>query len=1340
MLRKKLSAVFFVLTVLWQQLLAFVLMPWPVKASTDLLFDPQLEWNQANSEVTLRLSDTLLSTAKSVTYTLQYDHLAQESEAEITVTEQMKGEIEVGETTETTLYLGSCSSEACTAHQDISQGTLTLSAVSTDGSTKQNEYRLWWVNEVIWLESAGRYQLATVSLNTTYQLPGQSVAITFDTLPEHPGTLSIEPMVLDQDTQESTGALSPLAYEITSSMPNGSFSYHLSLPVTTELDDEQPVAIKFAESVTELRDPTQAGMILAELDQDQTTATISDVDHFTVFVVVDPTQGQTSGGAGLAWNNPNRVIANDNSAASVTFPFLAFGAQSSEALLADNYGLAVPADAVVEGIQVRVRRRTTFDLPIDARDSTVRLMKAGAAVGSNLAQAGSYPSNYSYATYGGANDLWGTTWTPAEVNDPAFGVHFVAQRNAHILPQTVQVDHIEVTVFYNTPPTVTVSAPNGGEVWAGGSTQTITWTANDVDGDAVTVDLAYTTDGVTFTPIATGLANSGAYNWVVPVIDSTTVLVRATVRDPQAATTEDSSDAVFTIDSTAPVAPLFWVEEDSAAAQLEWLSVSDAVFYNIFQDGVGIASLAAPTTSITIPGLTTAQTYVYEVRAVDLAGNESVPQTAKAVQPFDVVIDDDAYSSDFAATGTVAHTGVWGAYSSHDGGYAADVLQNAVGGDTWSIVGTANDQTYTWTTNSNLNGWYEMYVQYICDPARGTAHYVVRSGANVVTAAPIALNQATTDGVSAACAAQSTVSEVGAVWVSLGQFPIVDAPAQIELVAEAGQAYLLADAVAMRFVEPVNTVQGRVFRDVNADGVFNPTERTVPGRPNLLNNWLVQLFDASWNQIDQMNSGDDATFAGAVAKGQYRFVGLRAGTYYVCQEEVSGWMQTAPVVSSSTVVTDPNQPGWNCYQLALSGGQTATGVRFGVFELGRIVGTVFNDHDANATLDSGEVGLYNWKVFVDANLNRVHDSGELQTWSDGNGEYAFTDLQPGDYQICSNVHTGWARTAPTTPTRCYTIAITTSGQVAEHTDFGNVAVPGNNGPFTAPTGGTTPAEASSCAAATPAAAPANLRIAATGWQSVTLAWDAVAPSTHYAVAFTRLSDGASYGSANIGQVTSYTINGLSGNDAYRFEVFAVNGCAPGARAVVQSGMIVGPVLNTRPVGEDGQVLGSDQDGSHLLEQGDQAVLGRQSGSDQSSCSSHPWWWISLVILAVAFVVSTLIFRSSLRRVGMALGLMVAIVLLHRWVCQPWPWVMGTVLATICGEIVVTLVNHRPKNGKPKQGAPVKMAKIDKKVVQPKAKTVLPVVKPVVPAPVVKNEAALPPRRRRRRRQVVRFFV
>jgi hypothetical protein len=122
--------------------------------------------------------------------------------------------------------------------------------------------------------------------------------------------------------------------------------------------------------------------------------------------------------------------------------------------------------------------------------------------------------------------------------------------------------------------------------------------------------------------------------------------------------------------------------------------------------------------------------------------------------------------------------------------------------------------------------------------------------------------------------------------------------------------------------------------------------------------------------------------------------------------------------------------------------------------------------------------------------------------------------------------------------------------------------------------GTSTAQPPVCTENPPSSAP-TVTITNVGTNTVTLSWTTVSPVTHYGLFFTRTSDGAQYGAPNIGNVTSYTITNLSGGANYAFQVFGVNGCAPGPRSsLASSGNVPGPFITTRPVGPGGQVLGT----------------------------------------------------------------------------------------------------------------------------------------------------------------------
>jgi beta-lactamase superfamily II metal-dependent hydrolase len=126
------------------------------------------------------------------------------------------------------------------------------------------------------------------------------------------------------------------------------------------------------------------------------------------------------------------------------------------------------------------------------------------------------------------------TWTAAGV-DTVRGTGF-----AHIFTNSGVAGDV-------TPPVVTVSAPNAGEIWATGSVQSITWSASDNVGVASIAIHYSTNNGAGWTSIATGEANDGTYAWTVPSTPTTQALVKVTAYDAIGNTAADASNAVFTI-------------------------------------------------------------------------------------------------------------------------------------------------------------------------------------------------------------------------------------------------------------------------------------------------------------------------------------------------------------------------------------------------------------------------------------------------------------------------------------------------------------------------------------------------------------------------------------------------------------------------------------------------------------------------------------------------------------------------------------------------------------------------------------------------------------------------
>ena len=105
--------------------------------------------------------------------------------------------------------------------------TVSQSAAVIDTSSSENQPSATVAPE-IWQVNADGSATTTlpVVLNQTYKAPqNDKVTVTFSKLPESPGTLTIKQIILSQEDKENLGAFSDTAYEITSTMADGTFTY-----------------------------------------------------------------------------------------------------------------------------------------------------------------------------------------------------------------------------------------------------------------------------------------------------------------------------------------------------------------------------------------------------------------------------------------------------------------------------------------------------------------------------------------------------------------------------------------------------------------------------------------------------------------------------------------------------------------------------------------------------------------------------------------------------------------------------------------------------------------------------------------------------------------------------------------------------------------------------------------------------------------------------------------------------------------------------------------------------------------------------------------------------------
>lgn len=137
------------------------------------------------------------------------------------------------------------------------------------------------------------------------------------------------------------------------------------------------------------------------------------------------------------WLNPdNAKISNDLRARTT--------ALVSYYLKATNFGFSIPGGATINGIVVEIERKSRF--ANDVEDYKVQIVKATGVFGSqNKALPGFWSTTESYYAYGNSSDLWGESWTQANINHANFGVGL----SVDVDPGgTANVDHIRIKVYY----------------------------------------------------------------------------------------------------------------------------------------------------------------------------------------------------------------------------------------------------------------------------------------------------------------------------------------------------------------------------------------------------------------------------------------------------------------------------------------------------------------------------------------------------------------------------------------------------------------------------------------------------------------------------------------------------------------------------------------------------------------------------------------------------------------------------------------------------------------------------------------------------------------------------
>lgn len=180
------------------------------------------------------------------------------------------------------------------------------------------------------------------------------------------------------------------------------------------------------------------------------------------------------GSGTIHWTTPTNIYLSDNN-----YAYKSHGENDiTHYLRATTFGFSIPVGSTINGIETRFEKKAAVALTIE--DYSVKIVKAGSEQGTDKASAVVWTTTDTYYTYGGVSELWGLSWSVADINASNFGVSISAV-NYEESSVTAYVDHVQIKVYY-TPPSTNIKI-NIGDSWKdvdevkiniGGSWKTVT--------------------------------------------------------------------------------------------------------------------------------------------------------------------------------------------------------------------------------------------------------------------------------------------------------------------------------------------------------------------------------------------------------------------------------------------------------------------------------------------------------------------------------------------------------------------------------------------------------------------------------------------------------------------------------------------------------------------------------------------------------------------------------------------------------------------------------------------------------------------------------------------------
>jgi hypothetical protein len=144
---------------------------------------------------------------------------------------------------------------------------------------------------------------------------------------------------------------------------------------------------------------------------------------------------------GSSWANLSNLSASDGAFATNTV----HPSNGANVLVAQGFGFSIPTGATIDGILVEIQGKADATVGGGGNGQLIKTGTTGTGSTFSFGSASGWTTTNTIFSMGGSTNLWGTTWSPSDVNGSDFGIRIdVGFYPNHL----ISVDAIRFTVYY----------------------------------------------------------------------------------------------------------------------------------------------------------------------------------------------------------------------------------------------------------------------------------------------------------------------------------------------------------------------------------------------------------------------------------------------------------------------------------------------------------------------------------------------------------------------------------------------------------------------------------------------------------------------------------------------------------------------------------------------------------------------------------------------------------------------------------------------------------------------------------------------------------------------------